>query len=106
MSERATFTILIPFLGAIAALGPLSNDLYVPSMSLVASGLDVSGGAVQLTMSSLLIGFSFGALIYGPLSDRYGRKPILCLGLMMYVLASVLAALSTDLSQLILRSAI
>lgn len=105
-SERATFSILIPFLGAIAALGPLSNDLYVPSMSLVAAGLDVSGAAVQLTMSSLLIGFSFGALIYGPLSDRFGRKPVLCLGLAMYAVAAMLAALSPTLVLLVMARAL
>jgi DHA1 family bicyclomycin/chloramphenicol resistance-like MFS transporter len=105
-TERATFSILIPFLGAIAALGPLSNDLYVPSMSLVAAGLGVTGPDVQLTMSSLLIGFSFGALIYGPLSDRFGRKPILCLGLTMYAVAGVLAALSSTLTLLVLARAL
>jgi DHA1 family bicyclomycin/chloramphenicol resistance-like MFS transporter len=105
-SERATFSILIPFLGMIAALGPLSNDLYVPSMSLVAAGLGVTGAAVQLTMSSLLIGFSFGALIYGPLSDRFGRKPILCLGLSMYAVAAALAALAPTLGFLILARAL
>lgn len=106
VSDRATFSILIPFLGAIAALGPLSNDLYVPSMSLVASGLMVSGASVQLTMSSLLIGFSCGALIYGPLSDRFGRKPILCLGLGMYAIAAALAALSGTLVMLVLARAL
>jgi DHA1 family bicyclomycin/chloramphenicol resistance-like MFS transporter len=106
VSGKVTFSILIPFLGALAALGPLSNDLYVPSLSLVAVGLQISGGAAQLTMSSLLIGFSFGCLIYGPLSDRYGRKPILCVGLAVYVLAAVLSALSSDLAQLVMARAL
>ena len=99
-AERATFSILIPFLGAIAALGPLSNDLYLPSMSLVAAGLDVSGAAVQLTMSSLLIGFSFGALIYGPLSDRFGRKPTLYAGLGLYAVGALASAISPSLTVL------
>ena len=105
-TERATFSVLIPFLGAIAALGPLSNDLYLPSMSLVAAGLGVSGADVQLTMSSILIGFSVGALIYGPLSDRFGRKPILCLGLTLYVVAAILSALSPTLVLLVLSRAL
>lgn len=104
--ERATFSILIPFLGAVSALGPLSNDLYVPSMSVVASALGVSGAAVQLTMSSVLIGFSFGALIYGPLSDRFGRKNVLCVGLGMYAFAASLAALSPSLFLLVLARAL
>ena len=99
--DRATFSILIPFLGAVAAIGPLSNDLYVPSMSIVATALGVSGGAVQLTMSSVLIGFSFGALIYGPLSDRFGRKNTLCFGLALYALAGFLAALAPTLEWLV-----
>ncbi len=101
MSDRAQFTLLIPFLGALTALGPLSNDLYVPSLPLVASGLQAVGGTVQFTMSSLLLGFSLGCLIYGPLSDRYGRKPVLMLGLALYVLAGVLSALSPDLGTLV-----
>lgn len=99
--QRAKFTLLIPFLGALTALGPLSNDLYVPSLSLVAEGLGVSGGSAQLTMSALLIGFSFGCLLYGPLSDRYGRKPALCLGLATYVLAAALSAMAQDLASLV-----
>lgn len=105
-TDRATFSILIPFLGAIAAIGPLSNDLYVPSMSLVAAAFGVSGAAVQLTMSAVLIGFSGGALIYGPLSDRYGRKNVLCLGLMLYAVAASLAALAPDLPSLVLARAL
>jgi len=105
-SGKATFSLLIPFLGAISAIGPLSNDLYVPSLALVSTGLGIGGGAAQLTMSSLLIGFSLGCLLYGPLSDRYGRKPILCLGLAFYTVAAMLAALSADLTQLVAARAL
>jgi len=92
---------LIPFLAVLSALGPLSNDLYVPSLPLVSAALDAGGGAVQLTISSLLIGFSLGALIHGPLSDRYGRKPILIAGLVIYVVACVLSARSGSLDALV-----
>ena len=90
-SAEAKFSWFIPFLGALSALGPLSNDLFVPSLPLVASGLDAGGGAVQLTLSTLLLGLSLGALVYGPLSDQYGRKPVLAAGLAVYVVAAVLA---------------
>jgi DHA1 family bicyclomycin/chloramphenicol resistance-like MFS transporter len=100
-AESATFSVLIPFLGAIAAIGPLSNDLYVPSMAVVAQALNVTGASVQLTMSAVLLGFSCGALIYGPLSDRFGRKNVLCLGLAMYIVAAWLAARSPTLELLV-----
>lgn len=101
MSSQAQFSWLIPFLGALTALGPLSNDLYLPSLPLVAQGLNAGGGVVQLTLSTLMLGLALGSLVYGPLSDQYGRKPILSIGLMVYVLAGILSALATDLVHLI-----
>ena len=80
----------------------MSNDLYVPSLPLVAAGLAAGGGAVQLTLSTLLLGLSAGALIYGPLSDQYGRKPVLAAGLAVYVVAGVMAALADSLAVLVL----
>jgi len=101
VTAQAKFSWFIPFLGALSALGPLSNDLFVPSLPLVAAGLDVNGGAVQLTLSTLLLGLSLGALIYGPLSDQYGRKPVLAAGLAVYVVGGVMAASTDDLAMLI-----
>lgn len=100
-SAEAKFSWFIPFLGALSALGPLSNDLYVPSLPLVADGLNAGGGPVQLTLSTLLLGLSLGALIYGPLSDQYGRKPVLAAGLIVYVVAAVMAALAQSLAALV-----
>jgi DHA1 family bicyclomycin/chloramphenicol resistance-like MFS transporter len=101
VSDEAKFSWLITFLGALHALVPLSNDLYVPSLPLVAEGLQADGGSVQLTLSTMLLGLALGALVYGPLSDQYGRKPILSLGLVVYVVAGVLSALATDLVHLV-----
>jgi MFS transporter, DHA1 family, multidrug resistance protein len=99
--ERARFSWLIPYLGALTALGPLSNDLYVPSLPLVAEALHADGGSVQLTLSTMLLGLALGSVVYGPLSDQYGRKPVLAAGLVLYVLAGVLAALATSLPLLV-----
>jgi DHA1 family bicyclomycin/chloramphenicol resistance-like MFS transporter len=100
--EQAKFSWFIPFLGVLSALGPLSNDLFVPSLPLVAAGLHAGSGSVQLTLSTLLLGLSLGALIYGPLSDQYGRKPVLAVGLAVYVVAAVMAALAQSLAALVL----
>ena len=101
-TAEAKFSWFIPFLGVLSALGPLSNDLFVPSLPLVAVGLAAGGGAVQLTLSTLLLGLSLGALVYGPLSDQYGRRPVLAAGLAIYVLAAVMAAFAQSLVTLVL----
>ena len=101
-SEQAKFSWFIPFLGVLTALGPLSNELYTPSLPLVAAGLDANGGAVQLTLSTLLLGLALGGLVYGPLSDQYGRRPVLTVGLAIYVFAGVMAALAQSLAMLVL----
>jgi DHA1 family bicyclomycin/chloramphenicol resistance-like MFS transporter len=64
--------------------------------------LQAGSGSVQLTLSTLLLGLSLGALVYGPLSDQYGRKPVLAAGLVVYVAAGVLAALAQSLAALVL----
>jgi MFS transporter, DHA1 family, multidrug resistance protein len=102
LTAEAKFSWFIPFLGVLSALGPLSNDLYVPSLPLVADGLAAGGGSVQLTLSTLLLGLSLGALVYGPLSDQYGRKPVLAAGLAVYVVAAVMASLAQSLAALVL----
>jgi len=101
MTQPARVLWLIPGLGLLTCLGPFSNDVYVPSLSLVAAGLDSDAGAVQLTMTALLIGFSLGSLLYGPLSDRFGRKPMLCVGLAIYAIAAGIAAMAPTLTALI-----
>ena len=106
MSRPSRFLWLIPGLGLLSCLGPFSNDLFVPSLSLVAVGMNSDPGSVQLTMTALLIGFSMGSLIYGPLSDRLGRKPVLLFGLSIYTVSAMLAAASPSLGVLVATRAL
>ncbi|MGB6504753.1 MAG: MFS transporter, partial [Xanthobacteraceae bacterium] len=66
-------TLLLSFL---TALGPLSMDMYLPSLPDIARALHAPILDVQLTISSYLFGFAVGQIFYGPISDRLGRKPI------------------------------
>ena len=93
---------LIFIISAIVALGPLSIDLYLPAMPSMVTVFGTSVDRVQLTLSSYLLGFAFFHLVCGPLSDRYGRKPILLGGLGIYVLMSMLCALSDSIEELII----
>lgn len=80
---------LIVLLSALVAFGPLSIDMYLPSLPLIAQDLQSNVAAVQKTITIFLIGFSIGMLVYGPLSDRYGRKKLLMIGMLIYVISTL-----------------
>lgn len=82
-------------------LQPLSTDLYLASLPNLAEDFAVSPAAVQQTLSLFVIGFGLAQLISGPLSDRFGRRPVLLAGLSVYILSSVSCALVPSLDMLI-----
>ena len=79
-------------LGILTAIGPLSIDMYLPSFPQIERSLGGNPGSVELTLASFFIGLTLGQLFYGPLSDRFGRKKPLYIGLAVYTLASIGAA--------------
>lgn len=92
---------LLLLITAFLMLQPLSTDLYLASLPGLASAFDVPVSKVQLTLSLFVIGFGGAQLIIGPLSDRFGRRPILLGGLALYVAASALCGLSQSIGMLI-----
>lgn len=92
----------ILLLGLLTALGPLSIDMYLPALPNMASSFGVSVAAMSNSVPAYFLGLAVGQLFYGPISDRFGRKPPLYFGLSLFVLASIWCALSTDLSSLLL----
>ncbi|MCB1720029.1 MAG: MFS transporter, partial [Candidatus Competibacteraceae bacterium] len=88
-------------LAALTAFAPLSIDMYLPSLPTLVQVFATDTGRVQLTLSAFLIGFGIGHLIYGPLSDRYGRRLPLLVGVLLYVLASGWCALSENIEVMI-----
>ena len=85
----------------LTALGPLSMDMYLPSLPDIAHVLDAPTAHVQLTVSSYLIGFAVGQVVYGPLSDRYGRRPVLLAALALYLASTLGCAASQSVDVLI-----
>ena len=92
---------LTTLLAMLTGLGPLSMDMYLPSLPDIARVLDTSTASVQLTVSAYLIGFAIGQIIYGPLSDRYGRRPVLLGALIFYAAATLICAAAQSIDTLI-----
>ncbi len=92
---------LIVLIALLSAFVPLSTDLYLPALPGMGDYFDVSAGFANLTLILFFLFFSLGLLFWGPLSDRYGRRPVLLAGLTLYIAASAGCAVSWDIGHLI-----
>ncbi len=97
MSSGLTVLILSLLLG----LQPVTTDLYLPALPALTEGFGASMAQAQLTLTALLLAFGVSQLVWGPLSDRFGRRPVLLAGLTAYVLASIGATLAPGMDLLI-----
>lgn len=88
-------------LGAIVAIGPLSIDMYLPALPEIQRHYATDPAQAQLTLAFFFIGLAAGQLAYGPLADRFGRKPPLLAGLAVYTLASLACAFAPSVDALI-----
>lgn len=93
---------LIFFISLMGMFIPLSIDLYLPAMPSMANYFNTTNSMVNLTLIAFYFFFAIGILLFGPLSDKYGRKPILVLCLIFYIVGSAASALSASIEQLIL----
>lgn len=88
---------MVLLLGSLTAFGPLSMDMYLPALPIVADDLQTTTSLAQLSITACLLGLAVGQLIFGPLSDIRGRRKPLVFTLIVYVIASLLCALSTHI---------
>lgn len=93
---------ILLILSLLMAFASISTDLYLPAMPVMAQALHVSGGTLEFTVTGYLIGFSAGQLFWGPISDRFGRKLPVAIGLILFIIGSAGCAMATDGSQIIL----
>lgn len=93
--------LLIILISALVILGPFTNNIAVPSMPSMAADLQVSFGDAQMVLSIFMVGFAAGQLVVGPMSDKYGRKPVLTVSLFIFVIAGVASAFAPDLYSLL-----
>lgn len=97
MSPALTVLVLSMLLG----LQPITTDLYLPALPALTSGFAATMPQAQLTLTGLLLAFGASQMVWGPLSDRFGRRPILLIGLAIYVVAAVGSALASSMELLI-----
>ena len=91
----------IAVLTVLTALGHFASAIYLPSLPALAKALEASPPAAHATLSVFLIGFAVAQLVYGPLSDQFGRRRVLFWGMAVFVLASILCAAAPDIETLI-----
>lgn len=98
---RPSKSLTIFILGTMTALTPFSIDMYLPAFPDIARDFGTSVAQVSLSLSGYFVGLAIGQLIYGPLLDRFGRRPPLFVGLTIYILASVLCLASRSTNALV-----
>ncbi len=98
VTPSAVLAILVV---ALTALGPLSTDFYLPALPAIARALHTDSAGVQLTLSVYLLGFGAGQLLVGPLSDRFGRRPVMLWGMLVFLLSSAVCVLADSLATLV-----
>jgi len=95
--ERAPFLLLV----ALTACGTMGMHVIIPALPATARALNMSISTTQLTITLYLVGLAVGQLIYGPVSDRFGRRPVLLMGLTLFTIASVVTACAPNAGVLI-----
>ncbi len=93
--------LIVLILSMLLGIQPVTTDLYLPALPALTEGFGAPMSQAQLTLSALLLAFGFSQLIWGPLSDRFGRRPILLCGLAAYTLASLGSTLAATMELLI-----
>lgn len=93
--------LIVLVLSLLLGLQPITTDLYLHALPALTKGFGASLSQAQLTLTALLLAFGLSQLVWGPLSDRFGRRPVLLWGTLLYVLASVASAFVVSMEQLI-----
>ncbi|SEO73600.1 MFS transporter, DHA1 family, bicyclomycin/chloramphenicol resistance protein [Rhodospirillales bacterium URHD0017] len=102
-ANRPTLTpLLLAVLALLSSFTPLSIDMYLPALPVIAVDLRGTAGDIQLTLSAFMIAFGAGQIFYGPAGDRFGRRPVILSGLVIYIMASIGCAFAAEAGHLVL----
>lgn len=102
---RAPFW-LIALLASVTATGPMAMQIFLPALPAIQSSFHISAGLTQLTLSVSMVSIAIATLVYGPISDRYGRRPVLLWGLVLFLVGSLVCSIAPNIEILILGRAV
>lgn len=105
MSTPSTRSLAI-LLAMLVAVAPFAIDMYLPAMKIMADDLSTAIHYVEISISTFLFGFAIGQLLGGPLSDRFGRKPLIAVGLTLFSITSLMLTQTESIDQLLLLRAL
>ena len=98
--SKKYFVYLYLLLGALAAFPPLVTDMYLPALPVMTAEFQTTASAVQMSLATCILGLAVGQLVFGPLSDKWGRKPLLKSALLLFILATVAILFSPTIEML------
>jgi len=102
MTAHAASAFLTTMLGVLIGLTALGMDMFLPSVPAIAQAFDVEPGSAQLAVTTYLLGLATGQLAWGPLADRFGRKPVLLAALVLFFASSAACAVAASLNGVLL----
>ena len=101
LRPRVSHALAATALALLLGVQPISTDAYLPALPLLTRDLGAAMETAQMTMAALIIAFGIALLFWGPVADRYGRRPVLLIGLTLYVIASAVCALAPNVGVLV-----